>query len=129
MTAFSTAKNGHIEAVQTGTGTIRADLVVLGMGNRPNSALAAAAGIPVGPTGGIRTDRQMRTSVDDVWAAGNAVETFHLVSSRPVAIALGTHANKQGRVAGISAAATPPSPACSAPRSPRSAATRSPGPG
>jgi NADPH-dependent 2,4-dienoyl-CoA reductase/sulfur reductase-like enzyme len=101
VTAFCTAKNGHIEAVQTGTGTIRAELVVLGMGNRPNSALAAAAGIPVGSTGGIRTDRQMRTGVDGVWAAGDAVETFHLVSGRPVAIALGTHANKQGRVAGI----------------------------
>jgi len=100
VTAFITS-DGHIEALQTDNGTIPADLVVLGMGNRPNSALAAAAGIPVGPTGGIVTDRRMRTPVDGVWAAGDAVETFHLVSGRPVAIALGTHANKQGRVAGI----------------------------
>jgi len=93
---------GHISAVRTTDGSlIDAKLVVLGLGNRPNSALAVAAGIPVGPTGGIRTDRQMRTLVDRVWAAGDVVETFHLVSDRPVAIALGTHANKQGRVAGI----------------------------
>ena len=100
VTAFVTS-HGHIEAVQTDNGTILAELVVLGMGNRPNSALAAAAGIPVGPTGGIHTDRRMRTPIDGVWAAGDVVETFHLVSGRPVAIALGTHANKQGRVAGI----------------------------
>ena len=100
VTAFVTS-GGQIEAVRTDDGEIPAELVLLGMGNRPNSALAAAAGIPVGATGGIRTDRRMRTSVDGVWAAGDAVETFHLVSSQPVAIALGTHANKQGRVAGI----------------------------
>ena len=102
VTGFGTsAGDGRIEAVQTSARSIPADLVVLGMGNRPDSVLAAAAGIPVGETGGIRTDRQMRTSVDGVWAAGDAVETFHLISGRPVAIALGTHANKQGRVAGI----------------------------
>jgi NADPH-dependent 2,4-dienoyl-CoA reductase/sulfur reductase-like enzyme len=42
----------------------------------------------------------MRTSHPGVWAAGDCVETFHRVSRRPVAIALGTHANKQGRVIG-----------------------------
>ncbi|GAA3412934.1 hypothetical protein [Streptosporangium vulgare] len=47
------------------------------------------------------TDRRMRTPVEGVWAAGDCVETFHRVSRRPVAIALGTHANKQGRVTGI----------------------------
>ncbi|HEX6382895.1 MAG TPA: FAD-dependent oxidoreductase, partial [Acidimicrobiia bacterium] len=67
----------------------------------PNSQLAAEAGMAVGPTGGIVTDRRMRTSTPRVWAAGDCVETFHRVSRRPVAIALGTHANKQGRVAGI----------------------------
>jgi NADPH-dependent 2,4-dienoyl-CoA reductase/sulfur reductase-like enzyme len=43
----------------------------------------------------------MRSHAEGVWAAGDCVETAHLVSGRPVAIALGTHANKQGRVAGI----------------------------
>jgi NADPH-dependent 2,4-dienoyl-CoA reductase/sulfur reductase-like enzyme len=43
----------------------------------------------------------METSTEGVWAAGDCAEKFHLVSRRPVTIALGTHANKEGRVAGI----------------------------
>ncbi|WP_440083331.1 FAD-dependent oxidoreductase [Streptosporangium sp. LJ11] len=92
---------GRVTAARTENRTLPADLVVLGLGTRPNSALAEAAGIPVGETSGIVTDRRMRTPVEGVWAAGDCVENFHRVSRRPVAIALGTHANKQGRVAGI----------------------------
>ncbi|MEU8386173.1 FAD-dependent oxidoreductase [Streptosporangium sp. NPDC048865] len=92
---------GRVTAVRTESLTLPADLVVLGLGTRPNSALAEAAGIPVGETSGIVTDLRMRTPVEGVWAAGDCVETFHRVSRRPVAIALGTHANKQGRVVGI----------------------------
>ena len=99
-TAFDTA-GGEVTAVVTNARTLPADLVILGLGVRPNTELARRAGIPVGPTGGIVTDRRMRTSIPGVWAAGDCVETFHRVSRRPVAIALGTHANKQGRVAGI----------------------------
>lgn len=92
--------DGWVQAVITSAGTFEADLVVLGTGTRPNADLAAAAEIPVGPSGGIRTDRQQRTSVEGVWAAGDCAETFHRVSQQPVSIALGTIANKQGRVAG-----------------------------
>ncbi|MDP9843789.1 FAD-dependent oxidoreductase [Streptosporangium lutulentum] len=92
---------GRVTAACTENRAVPADLVVLGLGTRPNSALAEAAGIPVGETSGIRTDRRMRTAVEGVWAAGDCVETFHLVSRRPVAIALGTHANKQGRTVGV----------------------------
>lgn len=92
---------GRVTAARTENLELPADVVVLGLGTRPNSGLAEAAGIPVGETSGIVTDRRMQTSVEGVWAAGDCVETFHLVSRRPVAIALGTHANKQGRVAGI----------------------------
>jgi NADPH-dependent 2,4-dienoyl-CoA reductase/sulfur reductase-like enzyme len=88
--------------VLTDAGRVPADLVVLGIGVRPNTKLAEAAGIPLGPTGGIRVDLRMRVvGVDGVWAAGDCVETTHRVSSQPVHIPLGTHANKQGRVAGI----------------------------
>ncbi len=93
--------DGRVRAVETAERTIPADLVVLGIGVLPNSGLAEAAGVPIGSTGGLVTDARMRTSVDGVWAAGDCVETFHRVSRRPVAVALGTHANKQGRVAGI----------------------------
>ena len=77
--------------------------MVLGIGAKPNVTLARAAGIVIGPTGGIATDDHQRTSVDGVFAAGDCVETRHRVTGAPVAIALGTHANKQGRVVGINA--------------------------
>ncbi|WBB74724.1 FAD-dependent oxidoreductase [Micromonospora sp. WMMD1128] len=95
-------RDGRIAAVVTDEGPIPADIVVLGLGVRPNTALAEAAGLPLGPSGGIRVDRRMRvTGVPGVWAAGDCVESLHRVSGMPVHIPLGTHANKQGRVAGI----------------------------
>jgi NADPH-dependent 2,4-dienoyl-CoA reductase/sulfur reductase-like enzyme len=93
---------GTVSAVVTDDDVLPADIVVLGLGVRPNSALAEAAGLPLGDTGGVRTDLRMRVpGVDGVWAAGDCVETVHRVSGRPAHIPLGTHANKQGRVAGI----------------------------
>ena len=87
--------------VVTEARTLPADLVVLGIGTRPDARLARAAGISVGPSGGIRVNQQMQTEVPGVWACGDCAETFHLVSRQPVAFALGTIANKQGRIAGI----------------------------
>ncbi len=78
-----------------------ADLVVLGLGTRPNAELAADAGVGVGERGAIRVDRRQRTTADGVWAAGDCCESYHLIARAPVHIALGTVANKQGRVAGI----------------------------
>ncbi|GAA0580056.1 FAD-dependent oxidoreductase [Actinomadura livida] len=98
---FDTSPDGRVTAVRTGSRTLPADIVVLGLGVKPASGLARDAGIEVGPTGGIVTDRRMRTRTERVWAAGDCVESRHLVSGGPVAIPLGTHANKQGRVAGI----------------------------
>ncbi|MEO3830128.1 FAD-dependent oxidoreductase [Actinomadura sp. B10D3] len=98
---FDASPEGRVTAVRTGSRTLPADLVVLGLGVKPASGLARDAGVETGPTGGIVTDRRMRTRAERVWAAGDCVETRHLVSGAPVAIALGTHANKQGRVAGV----------------------------
>ncbi|WP_242677178.1 FAD-dependent oxidoreductase [Streptomonospora litoralis] len=100
VTGIETAPGGRVRAVATESTRYAADIVVLGMGVRPNSDLARAAGIEVGPTGGIAVDARMRTSAEGVWAAGDCVQSLHRVSTAPVAIALGTHANKQGRVAG-----------------------------
>lgn len=100
VTGFET-DGGRVRAVVTDQGTVPADLVILGLGVRPNSELAAAAGIPLGPTGAIAVDQRLRTRVAGVWAAGDCVEKFHRISRRPVTIALGTHANKEGRTAGI----------------------------
>ncbi len=101
-TRVETGADGRAVAVHTNTGKrLPADLVVLGLGVRPNVALAVAAGIPLGPSGGIAVDARMRTLVDDVWAAGDCVESVHRLSGQRMVVALGTHANKQGRVAGI----------------------------
>ncbi|MET7425860.1 FAD-dependent oxidoreductase [Dactylosporangium sp. NPDC005555] len=100
FTGFASS-GGRVTGVHVPDGTLPADIVILGLGTRPNSALAADAGITVGATGGIVVDRRLRTSAEGVWAAGDCVEVFHRVSQRPAAIALGTHANKQGRAAGI----------------------------
>ena len=88
------------DAVLTADGRIPADLVVLGIGVRPNTALAAAAGLELGAKDAVRVDRRQRTSVDGVWAAGDCCESRHLVSGEGVHVALGTVANKQARVAG-----------------------------
>jgi NADPH-dependent 2,4-dienoyl-CoA reductase/sulfur reductase-like enzyme len=88
--------------VVTPAGSLPADVVVLGLGVRPNTALAEKAGLPVGKTGGVITDLRMRVAgMDRVWAAGDCVETRHRITGQPVHVPLGTHANKQGRVAGI----------------------------
>ncbi|MTV25068.1 flavoprotein oxidoreductase [Nitriliruptoraceae bacterium ZYF776] len=94
--------DGRLHAVVTDRGALPADVVILGTGAVPDSRLAEEAGIPVGPTtGGIVVDVQQRTRVAGVWAAGDCAEVHHRVSRQPAAIALGTIANKTGRVAGI----------------------------
>ena len=102
VTEIETGPDGHAAAVRTASGRrLPADLVVLGLGVRPNVGLAREAGIPLGPSGGIAVDHRMRTQVAGVWAAGDCVESIHRLSGQRVVVALGTHANKQGRVAGI----------------------------
>ena len=88
-------------AVHTTAGDIPAELVILGLGVAPNSALAADAGLETGAKGAVVVDRQQRTSASGVWAAGDCCQSINVVSGRPVHVALGTVANKQGRVAGI----------------------------
>jgi NADPH-dependent 2,4-dienoyl-CoA reductase/sulfur reductase-like enzyme len=94
-------RSDAVAAVVTDQRSLPADIVVLGLGVRPNVELAQDAGLGVGASGGIAVDRRMRTSRSGVWAAGDCAEKFHRVSRAPVSIALGTHANKEGRVAGI----------------------------
>jgi NADPH-dependent 2,4-dienoyl-CoA reductase/sulfur reductase-like enzyme len=102
VTGFGTdGGRGRVTSVATAEREVPADVVLLGLGSRPNVALARDAGIPLGTSGGVAVDRRMQTHVPAVWAAGDCVESFHRVSRTPVVIALGTHANKQGRVAGI----------------------------
>lgn len=94
-------QGGRVTAVITANRALPADMVVLGLGARPNVELAETAGVPIGSSGGIAVDPRMRTQTQGVWAAGDCAEKLHRVSRKPVTIALGTHANKEGRVAGI----------------------------
>ncbi|HEU4912564.1 MAG TPA: FAD-dependent oxidoreductase, partial [Actinomycetes bacterium] len=96
-----TGPDGRVRAVATDQGELPADLVVLGTGVSPETTLAAGAGLALGRWGGLETDLQMRVfDAPGVWAAGDCVESIDLVSGNRVHVALGTHANKQGRVLG-----------------------------
>jgi NADPH-dependent 2,4-dienoyl-CoA reductase/sulfur reductase-like enzyme/rhodanese-related sulfurtransferase len=77
---------------------VDADLVVLALGVRPDTALARNAGLALGSRGHIRVNDFMQTSDPDIYAAGDAVETEDLVSGEPTAVPLGGPANRQGRL-------------------------------
>jgi NADPH-dependent 2,4-dienoyl-CoA reductase/sulfur reductase-like enzyme len=95
---------GRVRGVRLGGRELETDLVIVGVGIRPNVELAAGAGVEIGSTGAILVDRHMKTSVPDVWAAGDCVETTNLTSGRPAWFPLGDTANQMGRVAGTNAA-------------------------
>jgi len=82
-------------------GELPADLVVLGMGVVPNTALAADAGITLGHRGAIAVDARQATSAANIWAAGDCATSRHLLTGEDIHVALGTVANRQARVAGV----------------------------
>jgi rhodanese-related sulfurtransferase len=79
--------------------SLEVDMVLLGVGVRPDSELARRAGLEIGPRGGIRVDRRMRTSDPSIYAVGDAVETEDFVSGDRAQIPLAGPANRQGRIA------------------------------
>ena len=89
----------HTEAGKT----LKADLVILSLGIRPNAALAREAGLEIGETGGIKVNELMQTSDPDIFAAGDCVESIHSVTGKPFLTPMGSAANKQGRAAGANA--------------------------
>lgn len=102
---FDTDRAGRVTAVRTADTTFPADIVVLGIGVRPTTSLARAAGVPLGDSGGIVVDDHLRVpGLDRVWAAGDCVESWHRVLRRPAYVPLGTHANRQGRILGANLA-------------------------
>ncbi|MFP1664927.1 FAD-dependent oxidoreductase [Streptomyces cavourensis] len=101
VTAILTGPDGRVSEVATEERTYPADVVVLGIGVEPEAELARAAGLAVGPDGGILTDLAMRAvGHENIWAGGDCVEVLDLVAGRTRHIALGTHANKHGQVIG-----------------------------
>lgn len=97
--------DGKLSAVLLNDGTeLACRLAVLAIGVRPDSNLAAAAGLAIGVTGGIVVDRSMQTSDPDIYAAGDCVEIPSRLSGAPTFAPMGDLANLQGRVAGENAA-------------------------
>ncbi|MDX3850690.1 FAD-dependent oxidoreductase [Streptomyces sp. AK02-01A] len=104
VSAILTGDDGRVRAVTTEDAEYPADVVVLGMGVQPETALARAAGLPLGPHGGLLTDLSMRVrGHENIWAGGDCVEVLDLVSGSTRHVALGTHANKHGQIIGANA--------------------------
>ncbi|CAN5715119.1 FAD-dependent oxidoreductase [soil metagenome] len=96
----------RVRGVVAGGQTYAADVVIFGLGVRPRTQLAAAAGLPLGAYGGIRVEPSMAVpGLPGVWAAGDCVEVWDRLREEFTYVPLGTHANKQGRVAGLNLSA------------------------
>ncbi|TFD76707.1 FAD-dependent oxidoreductase [Cryobacterium fucosi] len=97
--AFTERKGGGLHVELTDLSVLEADLVILSAGVRPNTLLATAAGLELGPRGGVTVDTHMRTSDPHIWAAGDSVETPHTVLPGQWLAPLAGPANREARVA------------------------------
>jgi NADPH-dependent 2,4-dienoyl-CoA reductase/sulfur reductase-like enzyme/rhodanese-related sulfurtransferase len=95
---FQKADEDRLTVVTRSGRTYPADIVILALGVRPDTALAKSAGLEIGQRGGIRVDDQMRTSEPDIFACGDAVEVKDFVTGEWSLIALAGPANRQGRI-------------------------------
>lgn len=82
---------------------VPADLVLVSVGVKPNVELPKAAGLEIGPSGGLVVDERMRTADPHIWAAGDMVEIRNRVSGKPTRVPLAGPANRQGRIAATNA--------------------------
>jgi NADPH-dependent 2,4-dienoyl-CoA reductase/sulfur reductase-like enzyme len=94
----------RVRAVCFGDEEIAAELVIVAVGAKPEVTLAEEAGAEIGPAGAIQVDKYLKTSLRDVWAAGDCAESMHLVTGECGWEPLGDTANQMGRVAGTNAA-------------------------
>ena len=79
---------------------IAADFVLLSVGVKPNTELAVSMGVELGETKAIKVNNTMMTNLPDVYACGDCIEQFHVVTRKPVYRPMGSTANKTGRIAG-----------------------------
>ena len=91
-------RGDKIEVFFTSGKSIATDLVILSIGVRPETALAKAAGLRIGETGGIWVDDYLQTSAADVYAVGDAIEFPHPLTGKPWLNYLANPANRQGRI-------------------------------
>ena len=99
VAGFQAAADGSLEVLTQSGKAHPADIVILAIGVRPETALAKMAGLELGERGGIRVDEQMRTSNPDIFAVGDAVEVRDFVTGQWSLIPLAGPANRQGRIA------------------------------
>jgi NADPH-dependent 2,4-dienoyl-CoA reductase/sulfur reductase-like enzyme/rhodanese-related sulfurtransferase len=95
----SIAENGNNLKVTLQRGELYADMILLSVGVRPETALAKEAGISINKRGSIIVDRRMQTNFKNIYAVGDAVETTNFITGEPAFIPLAGPANKQGRIA------------------------------
>lgn len=79
---------------------IDSDMVIMATGVKPNTILAKEMGVEIGVTGAIKVNNKMQTNIKDVYACGDCIETYSLITGSPVYRPLGSTANKTGRIAG-----------------------------
>ncbi|MBE0603071.1 MAG: FAD-dependent oxidoreductase [Deltaproteobacteria bacterium] len=99
VAGFRQSADGSLEVLASSGKSYPADIVILAIGVRPETALAKMAGIEIGLRGGIRVDEQMRTTDPDIFAVGDAVEVRDFVTGEWTLIPLAGPANRQGRIA------------------------------
>ena len=99
VAGFRNGADGSLEVLTASGAAHPADVVILAIGVRPETALAKAAGLELGARGGIRVDERMRTSDPDVLAVGDAIEVKDYVTGQWTLIPLAGPANRQGRIA------------------------------
>ena len=86
--------------VKLGSGReIKTDMVLIGIGVRPEATLAKGTGLEIGKRGGIKVDRTLKTSNPNIYAVGDAIEVIDYINGNPTLIPLAGPANKQGRIA------------------------------
>jgi len=99
VTGFRQAAGSSLEVLTASGKAIPGDIVIMGIGVRPEVGLAKTAGITIGERGGILVDDQMRTSVADIFAVGDAIEVRDHVTGAQSHVPLAGPANRQGRIA------------------------------
>ncbi|USK61796.1 CoA-disulfide reductase [Peribacillus asahii] len=90
-----------VEFIKTDKGEIETDLVLVAVGVRPNTSFLDKTGIITSVNGAIQVNAYMQTNIEDVYAAGDCATQYHRIKEKDDHIPLGTHANKQGQIAGL----------------------------
>ena len=98
VTGFSESATGLILTLSSGE-TLETGIALLAIGVKPETSLAKAAGLALGPRGGIRVNDRMQTSDPSIYAVGDAVEVIDFITRQPALIPLAGPANRQGRIA------------------------------